>query len=234
VGKNKLKRFAEVEALPNVLQPDFNDVFNNTCALKGAWSSFFKNKGDLIVELGCGKGEYTVGLARQNAQNNYIGIDIKGARIWRGAKTAYGEKLQNVVFLRTRVDFIKSVFAPAEVSEIWITFPDPQPKKRQAKNRLTASGFLNIYRQILKPDGIVHLKTDNAPLYRYTKSVLTHNNVTPLVDTDNLYNGAYTDSVLSIKTFYEQKFLAEGLPIHYLKFQLPADIELIEPPDDDQ
>lgn len=230
MGKKKLQRFAEMETFGHVVQPSYDEVFRKDYPLKGKWSQlFFKNNQPIILELGCGKGEYTVGLARKFTKINFIGVDIKGARMWSGAKTAVEENLHNVGFLRTRIDFISSFFAPGEIQEIWITFPDPQPKKYY--KRLTSTRFLGYYKNFLKPDGLIHLKTDNRALYLYTKNVIQVNNLELMEATDNLYNSNMDHAVLSIKTFYEKQFLSEGKPIHYLKFKLNNTGNFEEPED---
>jgi len=222
VGKNKLQRWAEMEGFPNVIQPQLKDILNKDHDLKGKWGSLqFKNKNPLVIELGCGRGEYTLGLGKMYPNINFIGIDIKGARLWRGAKSALNENLSNVAFLRTRIEFIKSFFEPGEVDEIWLTFPDPQLKRRRKNKRLTNAGFLNSYLEFLKPDGVIHLKTDSHELFQYTFDLLEYNNVKVLEALDNLYSGDYKNDILSIKTYYEQKFLEQGINITYLKFQLP-------------
>jgi len=217
-----------METFDHVIQASFDEVFQKDYKLKGNWNKdFFKNQNPLVLELGCGKGEYTVGLAKLNTGANYIGIDIKGARMWRGARTAKDDNMQNVAFVRTRIDLINSFFAPEEVSEIWITFPDPQPKK--SHKRLTSSRFLGYYQKFVKNDGIINLKTDSAELYAYTKEVIAINKLEVLADTDNLYQSSLVDDVLSIRTFYEQQFLGKGKPITYLRFKLKNNIQLEEP-----
>lgn len=221
MGKNKLKRFAENETFSNLFQPPLEEVLNDKFELKGKWgNSYFKNINPLVLELGCGKGEYTVSLAGMNPQKNFIGIDIKGARIWRGAKNALENKLNNVAFVRTRIEHICSIFAQNEVDELWITFPDPQEREIKAKKRLTSSRFLNLYSGFLKPNAIVHLKTDNRQLFDYTKALVEQNKFNVLICTTDLYANFTNDPVLGIKTFYEQQFLGEGLPITYLRFVL--------------
>lgn len=231
MAKRKLARFAEMESFQNVLQPDFTEVFRKDHAIKGKWRElFFKNSNPLVIELGCGKGEYTVGLAKKYSEKNFIGIDIKGARIWRGAKTALDENIKNAGFLRTRIEFIDSFFQKNEVDEIWLTFPDPQPKK--SKKRLSSGRFLNIYRNFIKHEGIVHLKTDNKELYQYTLSLARSNNLKIEAQTDDLYANTMCDEILGIRTFYEKQFLEKGLKIHYLKFRLPEKTTIIEPTDE--
>lgn len=228
MGKKKLQRFAEMETFQNVIQPPFEEVFKKDHKLKGKWTTeFFKNENPIVLELGCGKGEYTIGLARQYPKRNFIGIDIKGARMWRGAKTAIKEKIYNVGFIRTRIDLINSFFADQEVAEIWVTFPDPQPKKYY--KRLTSSRFLGYYQNILAENGVVNLKTDNADLYQYTRDLVKLNKLEILTDTDNLYHSGIVDEILSIKTFYEQQFLEQGKPIHYIRFKLNKLKQLEEP-----
>lgn len=228
MAKRKLQRFAEMETFNHVVQASFDEVFNKDYKLKGKWSSeFFKNGNPLILELGCGKGEYTVGLAKQNPDVNYIGIDIKGARIWRGAKTVEEEDIKNVGFIRTRIGLINSFFGSEEVSEIWITFPDPQLKKFY--KRLTSTRFLGYYQKFVKNDGFINLKTDSVELYTYTKKLIELNNIELVTDTDNLYESDLVDEKLSIKTFYEQQWLEQGKPIHYLRFKLNSTQKLEEP-----
>jgi tRNA (guanine-N7-)-methyltransferase len=226
VGKNKLARWTELGTFDKVIQPLIGDVSTKDHPVKGRWNKeLFKNNNPLILELGCGKGEYTVGLATRFPGNNYIGIDIKGARMWRGAKTANDLKLNNVAFLRTRIEFIDSFFSHDEVDEIWITFPDPHQGGRNSGKRLTAPGFLNIYRLFMKNKGLVHLKTDNIELYNYTKKVVEDNNLDIEFSTNDLYSrnldvDFISDDVLSIRTHYEKIFLEEGLKINYLSFRL--------------
>lgn len=230
MGKNKLERFEEMKGFDHVVQPSFDEVFNKDYSLKGNWNQdFFKSDKPITLELGCGKGEYTVGLAERYTDRNFLGVDIKGARIWRGAKQAVERSLMNVGFLRTRIELINSFFAQDEISEIWITFPDPQLKKRRNKKRLTGSRFLNDYKKFLKQDGIVHLKTDNLVLYEYTAKLVKHNNLKVLASTADLYNSEFADDILGIKTFYEQQFLNQGLSIKYIKFQL-SNVNYIEEP----
>jgi len=217
-----------METFDHVVQPSFDEVFKKDYKLKGKWGDeFFGNHKPLILELGCGKGEYTVGLARNNPDANFIGIDVKGARMWRGAKTALENNMKNVGFVRTRIGLINSFFGNNEVSEIWITFPDPQPKKYY--KRLTSTRFLGYYQKFIKNNGFINLKTDSAELYAYTKKLINLNNIDLVTDTDNLYNSDLVDETLSIKTFYEQQWLEQGKPIHYLRFKLNKTQELEEP-----
>jgi tRNA (guanine-N7-)-methyltransferase len=217
--KRKLEHFAETAAFENFIQISYDDL-KSGFHLKGRWNnSFFKNDKPIVLELGCGKGEYTVGLALRNKEKNYIGIDIKGSRMWRGAKTATEDCISNVAFLRTQVNLITGFFDKDEVSEIWVTFPDPHPRKSKERKRLTSKRFVDIYRQVLKQDGIIHLKTDNAALYEYTLEVIKENSYKLLYNTGDLYNSGNTEDVVEIQTFYENKFLELGVPICYLRFQ---------------
>lgn len=220
MGKNKLARFAENETFANLFQLTYEQVTKEGFALKGKWNKeFFKNDNPIVLELGCGKGEYTVGLAKKYPNKNFIGIDIKGARLWRGCKTSNEDKMTNVAFVRTHIQMIESYFAENEVSEIWITFPDPQLKK--PNKRLTCERFLKLYKNILKQDGIVHLKTDSQELYEYTKDeVLIPSKREILYNTNDLYNSDFKEDVIEIQTFYESMYLKIGKPITYLKFKL--------------
>lgn len=221
MGKDKLRRFAENLTFACFVQPEFETVFRNDHPLKGRWNSdFFRNDRPIVLELGCGKGEYTVALAERNPDKNFIGIDIKGARMWRGAKTVTERGMANAGFLRTRIEFIESFFAPGEIAEIWITFPDPQLKTRRAKKRLTGPLFLEHYARMLAPDGQIHLKTDSKHLYRYTQAVIDHYGLKRLAAVDDIYGTGYADERLSVKTAYETLFLERGLPITYTQFAL--------------
>lgn len=213
MGKDKLRRFAEISTFGNVLQLDAGKVF------KGNWSSgHFKNSNPLVLELACGKGEYTVNLAKLYPGINFIGIDYKGNRIWRGAKTALEESIPNVAFLRIQIENILDYFEQGEISEIWITFPDPQPQISREKKRLTSPGFLQKYRVILKPDGVVHLKTDNDGLHVYTLEKVEEAGLKLYKRTEDLYHSELLNEVLSIKTYYEKKYLAGDKNINYLSF----------------
>ena len=219
-SKNKLKRFKENEGFQNVLQPSREDI-KNGFSLKGNWKSHFGNDNPIVLELGCGKGEYTVGLARRDASKNFIGIDIKGARLWRGAKTALEEGLKNVAFLRTQIELIDEVFAEGEVSEIWITFPDPQIKYKRTKHRMTNDAFLNRYKYILSPDGTVNLKTDSEFMHGYTLGLLHGLGLEVSYANHDVYkNEGSPDEVLGIQTFYEKQYLENGKPITYIKFKV--------------
>ena len=225
--KRKLERFAEMNTFPNVIQPAFEEAFRTDYPLKGKWNrEFFKNQHPLVLELGCGKGDYTLGLASLFPEINFIGVDIKGARIWKGAKTALLENIPNVGFLRIRIEFIDSFFAPGEVDEIWLTFPDPQLEKK--RKRLTSPKFLNVYRKFLKDNGIMHLKTDNKMLYNYTLKTLQYNHIEIIRNSNDLYASTIADPILSIKTFYEKQFIGQGFPIHYICFRLPHDKNIEE------
>lgn len=227
MSKNKLAKFAEMATFSNVVQPE--ELMVQNFEYKGKWcKDFFHNDNPLTLELGCGKGEYTVALGAANPSKNYIGIDIKGARIWKGAKQALDQNIQNAGFLRTRIDMIDNFFGAGEVSEIWITFADPQPKKQN--KRLTSAYFLNLYRKFLKPGAVINLKTDSRLLHFYTLELLKANHIEPIVHTDDLYNSPYLDEKLSIKTFYENMFLQEGKKITYLKFTMDIDKTIVEIP----
>ena len=219
-SKNKLKRFAENETFSNVIQPTREAILKGF-EFKGAWNSFFKNDNPIVLELGCGKGEYTVGLAKLNPDKNYIGIDIKGARFWRGAKTALEEGLTNVAFIRTQIELVDDLFVSGEVSEIWITFPDPQIKYKRTKHRMTNEAFLKKYQKILKTNGLVHLKTDSEFMHGYTLGLLHGLGYTVEYSNHNVYNNEGSpEEVLKIQTFYENQYLEERKPITYIKFRV--------------
>ena len=221
MGKDKLKRFAENKTFACFVEPEFEQMFRTEHPLKGRWhADFFHNNNPIVLELGCGKGEYTVALAERNPDKNFIGVDIKGARMWRGAKTATENGMTNVGFLRARIEFITSLFAPGEVSEIWITFPDPQLKSRRAKKRLTSPIFLEYYAQLLSTDGWINLKTDSQHLYNYTQAVISQFDLQCEVANNDIYGSGYADEVLSVKTAYETVYLQRGLPITYTRFSL--------------
>ncbi|HIP27323.1 MAG TPA: tRNA (guanosine(46)-N7)-methyltransferase TrmB [Flavobacteriaceae bacterium] len=219
-SKNKLKRFRENDSFKNVIQPTREQVLENFDQ-KGKWSDFFGNDNPIVLELGCGKGEYTVALAQKNPKINYIGVDIKGARFWRGAKTAIEENFKNVAFLRTQIELIDLCFAENEIDEIWITFPDPQIKYTRQVHRLTNLDFLKKYQQILKKDGIVHLKTDSEFMHGYTIGLLQGLNQDIIYAHHNIYNNSESPKeATSVQTFYEKQYLDKNKAITYLKFKL--------------
>lgn len=220
-SKNKLKRFIENESFSNVIQPSREELMLNKFKFKGNWNKlFFKNTNPIVVELGCGKGEYTINLAKRNPSVNYIGVDIKGARFWRGAKTANEENLDNVVFLRTQIELINCVFNIGEVSEIWLTFPDPQIKYQRRKHRLTNPTFLDLYKKIMNSKGIVHLKTDSEFLHGYTLGLLEGMSIIPLNSNHDIYKNLNApEEVINIKTHYENIFSEQNKNISYLSFK---------------
>lgn len=237
MGKNKHKRFEENRTFKNLIQPEFDEIFRRDHKLKGRWrEDFFGNANPIVLELGCGRGEYTVALGERFPDKNFIGIDIKGARMWRGAKTAIEHGMTNVAFVRTRIEFINSFFSPDEVDEIWITFPDPQLKKNRVRKRLTSPEFLARYSQFVKPDASVHLKTDSRHLHDYTLAVAEANGLSVIAASSDIYGTGLADDILSIKTTYETRFLAEGLAITYMGFNLCGKREFTAPafsPDDE-
>ena len=213
MGKDKLRRFAEIEEFNNVFQLDEGKP------LKGAWAKeFFKNSNPVVLELACGKGEYTVNLAQLFPDKNFVGIDYKGNRIWRGAKTALEEGVNNVAFLRIQIENLTDYFAPEEVDEIWITFPDPQPQLSREKKRLTSPRFLDMYREVLRPGAFINLKTDNDSFFAYSAGQVEELGLKLHIKTEDLYHSEFADEVLSIKTYYEKKYLAHNKNINYLKF----------------
>ena len=233
MSKNKLRKFAEMEALPNVFQLSYNDILHNAALfpMRGHWrDTYFHNSNPIVLELGCGKGEYAVGLAQRFPDKNFIGIDIKGARMWTGATEAHNLQLKNCAFLRTAIAAITYFFAPDEVDELWITFADPQMKK--ATKRLTSTTFLALYRQILKDGGIVNLKTDSLFLYTYTRLMAEESHLPILMQTEDLYATTLPDNELpltEIRTYYEQTWLSRGKTIKFLRFSLDHTTPLIEP-----
>ena len=221
-SKNKLKRFKENETFKNVFQPSRADLVEREYSLKGNWrQQFFKNENPLVLELGCGKGEYSVELAKKYPNKNFIGIDIKGARFWRGAKTAIEDNIENVAFLRTQIELIEYAFAENEVDEIWITFPDPQIKYKRTKHRMTNSEFLKRYKKVLKPEGIVNLKTDSEFMHGYTLGLLHGEGHEVLYANHNVYKQEGSpEEVTSIQTFYESQYLEQNKPITYIRFKI--------------
>lgn len=224
MGGAKLEKFAENLTFPHVMQPTREELTAGF-KYKGKWNSaFFKRDAPIVVELGCGKGEYTTGQAVIKPENNYVGVDIKGARIWRGAKTVEEQELKNVGFVRTHVDWILDVFGPEEVSEIWLTFSDPQLGK--ARKRLTSKMFTDRYKQILKPGSSINLKTDSPELFEFTLEQIEEHGFQLLERSDNVYSDLVNRveepfrSIMNIRTFYEQMWLKEGRTIHYLRFSI--------------
>ncbi len=219
-SKNKLRRFQENETFQNVIQPTREEVINNF-SYQGKWHSFFKNNNPIVVELGCGKGEYTVALAKKNPDKNFIGIDIKGARFWRGAKTAVEENLPNVAFIRTQIELVEYIFVKGEIDEIWITFPDPQIKYKRTKHRMTNTVFLKRYKNILSENGIINLKTDSEFMHGYTLGLLHGEGHEILYANHDVYhNEGAPEEVTEIQTFYESQYLAVDKAITYIKFRL--------------
>ena len=221
-SKNKLKRFKENETFDNVIQPSRDELVTSNFEYKGQWNSkFFKNDNPLVLELGCGRGEYAVALAKKFPNKNFIGIDIKGARFWRGAKTAIEDHMKNVGFLRTQIELIDHAFAQNEVDEIWITFPDPQIKYKRTKHRMTNSEFLKRYKTILKPEGIVNLKTDSEFMHGYTLGLLHGEGHEVLYANHNVYKQEGSpEEVTSIQTYYESQYLEQNKPITYIRFKI--------------
>ncbi|HZK06706.1 MAG TPA: tRNA (guanosine(46)-N7)-methyltransferase TrmB [Bacteroidales bacterium] len=220
MAKRKLQRFAENDTFPHFFQPNYKQLFDGY-EMKGRWAEvFFKNQNPITLELGCGKGEFTTGLAARYPERNFIGIDIKGARLWRGAKTSLEAGMQNVAFVRSSAEHLSFIFGEREVDELWITFPDPLPNKPKTKKRLTSPQFLERYRQIAKPSAIVHLKTDNDFFFEYSLEVI-HEQQLPLITcTFDLDKEAGLKEVSAIRTYYEEMFRARGATIKYLKFEL--------------
>ena len=228
MSKGKLAKFADMAAFSHVFEYPFSVVDNVPFEMRGAWNErFFKNDHPIVLELGCGRGEYTVGLGRLFPGKNFIGVDIKGARMWSGAKESAETGMTNVAFLRTNIEIIDRFFAPGEVSEIWLTFSDPQMKK--ATKRLTSTYFMERYRRFLVDNGLIHLKTDSNFMFTYTRYMVEHNHLPVEVLTDDLYHSGLADEILSIRTYYEQQWLDRGLNIKYLRFRLPHEVELREP-----
>ena len=249
MGKDKLRRFEENKNFHNLYQPSFDDVFRRDYELKGRWGEHvFGNNHPIVLELGCGKGEYTLALAALHENMNFLGMDIKGARLWRGARTALEEHRSNVAFVRGRIEFIESFFGPGEVSEIWITFPDPHPGKRNSNKRLTCPWFLNTYRNFLRDKGIIHLKTDNAELYSYTERLAADNGLEIVASTKDMHSmdpglipvtgrilASVSDpaavreiqtGIRDVRTHYETMFMEKGMKINYIAFRLEKGKEI--------
>ncbi|MDR1784017.1 MAG: tRNA (guanosine(46)-N7)-methyltransferase TrmB [Dysgonamonadaceae bacterium] len=228
MGKNKLRKFAEINDFQNVFQYPFSLLQDKGFEYKGLWNnSIFKNDNPIVLELGCGKGEYTVGLGKLFPNKNFIGLDIKGARIWSGAKQALTDKMTNVAFIRSHIELLEYFFTRGEVREIWLTFPDPQMNK--VNKRMTSTRLLSLYNKVLCDNGIIHLKTDSPFLYEYSRELVKLNDFKILRDTDDLYNGDYSDAIVSIKTFYEQQWLSRGKTIKLLEFELANRNQYLEP-----
>ncbi len=219
MAKNKLKRFAENLTFSNLIQPQLKSLLHENYSLKGKWNkNYFSNNNPIVLELGCGKGEYTVNLAEKHPEKNFIGIDYKGARLWRGAKTSHENKLKNVLFIRTKIDMIERFFDANEITEIWITFPDPQPKKE--RKRLTSPFFINRYKNILSKNGVVHLKTDNLDFFNYTLETIDKYNHRLIHYFNDIHRLPLHNEITTIQTHYEKMFVAQGIKIHYLNFKL--------------
>ena len=222
-GKDKLRKFRENLTFSNLIQPQTEEVLRKDHNLKGNWGKeIFGNANPIVLELGCGKGDYTIARAKRHPEKNYIGVDIKGARLWKGAKYATENQMKNVAFLRTRIEFIDSLFGRDEVSEIWLTFSDPQPHK--PRKRLSSPLFLNRYRNFLKADGLMHLKTDSILLHEYTLETIASEGDELLFADNDIYNSGrdMESEVREVQTFYEQMFLAKGMPITYILWRLKA------------
>jgi tRNA (guanine-N7-)-methyltransferase len=221
-SKNKLKRFKENDTFGNVFQPTREEVVSDQFSLKGKWNqNYFKNNNPIVLELGCGKGEYSIGLADKYPNKNFIGIDLKGARFWRGAKTAVENRLKNVAFIRTQIELINHIFDENEVDEIWITFPDPQIKYKRTKHRMTNSQFLKLYKKVLKPDGIINLKTDSEFMHGYTLGLLHGEGHEVIYSNHNVYvNEGSPEEVTALQTFYEKQYLEINKAITYIRFKI--------------
>ncbi|NQY66654.1 MAG: tRNA (guanosine(46)-N7)-methyltransferase TrmB [Flavobacteriales bacterium] len=216
-GKNKLMRFEALKTFDNVFQQDMDEI-KDGFRLQGKWAKeYFKNDNPIVLELGCGKGEYSVALAERNPDKNYIGVDVRGERLYHGAKNALNNKLTNAAFIRTYIERINLFFAKDEIDELWFTFPDPQLKKSRIQKRLTSPGFLDLYRSFLKQGSKVHLKTDSEPMFEYSKEVAEELKLEILIATNNLYAGEHME-ILDVKTYYENIYLKEGLNICYLNY----------------
>jgi len=226
MGKNKLRRFAEMKKQSCVFEPDKEILLQDLFDMKGKWATYFGNENLITVELGCGKGEYTLALARKYPDRNFIGMDVKGARIWRGSKTAEEEGIPNVAFVRTKIEFINFVFGRNEISQIWLTFSDPQPKDKKGTKRLSGWAFLKRYGKLLKRDGLIHVKTDSQIFYDSTLETIAEGDHQLLKSESDIYGEGWSEfseeerDILQVKTFYEQKWLAIGKKIKYIRFKL--------------
>ena len=228
MAKSKLDKFADMADYPHVFEYPYHKVVKGPFEMKGKWNKeFFKNDNPIVLELGCGRGEYTVGLGKKFPNKNFIGVDIKGARMWSGATESLEEGMTNVAFLRTNIELIDHFFGLDEVKEIWLTFSDPQMKK--ATKRLTSTFFMERYRKFLIDNGLVHIKTDSNFMYTYTHHMIEENNLPVEFTTEDLYNSDLVDDILSIKTYYEEQWLDRGLTIKYIKLKLPREGVLVEP-----
>lgn len=230
MGKNKLAKFSEMETFPHVFQYTYSALHESEerFPMKGKWRDFFGNDNPIVLELGCGRGEYTVALAQLFPEKNFIGVDIKGSRMWAGAKESHLKGMKNVAFIRTNIEIISEFFSTDEVSEIWLTFPDPQMKK--VRKRLTSTRFMELYQQFVKENGIIHLKTDSNFMFQYTVEMIKANQYPVIFQNNDLYHSDFSDDkILSIKTFYEQQWLERGLTIKYIKFNLQHKEQFIEP-----
>lgn len=223
MAKKKLIHFAENVNFNHLFQQSYNELMKGF-PLRGKWKSdYFQNGHPLIIELGCGKGEYTVNLAIKNPECNFIGMDIKGARLWKGCKMVEEMKIRNAAFIRSRIELLEHFFAPGEVDEIWLTFPDPHEPNRRARKRLTFPRFLEKYRQVLSKNGLIHLKTDNPGLFEYTLEMIKTGGHELIFASENIYQDAENHDATAIQTFYEAKFREEGIPIKYVEFKLSHD-----------
>ena len=221
MSRNKLEKFAENKTFPNFFEPDNAIIHGEDFLLKGNWQKkFFNNSNPIVVELGCGRGEYTVGLAEKYPDTNFIGIDRKGARMWQGCKFSVEKGMKNAAFIRTQIGLIRHYFDEGEISEIWLTFPDPQPKRSKANKRLTSPLFLDFYKGILKTNGFIHLKTDDEALFEYTLSVINDLKYKIIEEKSDIHSLEHLDEILQIETYYEKKWKEEGSKIYYVKFQL--------------
>lgn len=233
MSKSKLEKYAEIKLFKSVIDPTDDDFLNGKYRFLGKWCDHFKNENPIVLELGCGNGDYAISLAARYPDCNFVGVDIKGTRIWNGAKYVEDNGISNVLFLRTTIDKLDLFFAPDELNEIWITFPEPEFKRSRFRKRVIACRFLNLYAKILKPNGAINLKTDSDALFVYMNSILQYNNIVPEFSFADLYSESFPEDALSIKTKYERKFLGVGQKIKYVRFSLPDGMILQEPPDEE-